>query len=278
MSGEWFRLSEQQLVDAIGAAEGLAVELRSVEQAFTGLDELSDCVSDGAQLAPTAELKEWFHRWERAELLIKPLKELKERIVVLTKQANERGEDLNDVARVIEVPKKTLDKKELKNSHPDVYQRYLVASEKVTGRFIFERKGLKDLDLESEWPECSAFLASSNSILDRVHQGELGLPDVYRISFQLKPFEARADLDQTLAEGVLKRACGTAPGIDSICKWVRSLSSVEKFDEKRFVSENPELAFQFTSNSTTTRVIKNVGNRNFDEQSQEAVSESGEIA
>jgi len=270
VSGEWFLLSEAQLTSAVQAAEDLASELRAVEPKFVGLEDLNSVISEGESIEPSQELLSWFHRWERAELVIKKTKELKERIVTMTKDANARGEDLTDHARVLEVSRSVLNKNELQTSYPDIYKHYLISTEKVAGRFIFDRSGLDHLDLASEWPEFASFLSSANSVLAQATEGAATLAEISRISFRLMPFDARAELDQILAEGVLKRACGTAPGINSICKWTRALSTVEKFDEKQFVAENPELAARLTTSTMVTRVVKNTGNRDFDDDNVDA--------
>ena len=261
VQGEWFKLTDESLQEIITESERLATELRSVQAELGSADAYKNVPSTDETVTPDAVVASWYQRWLRSEIQLEAIEPIRTRLAELAKAADAEGEDVTHVATVSTVTKTKFDLKKLKAEHPDIYAAFLIDQEKLVGPFRMNRDPLKALSLAEVEPALEALITALSAAAERVSAGEIPLASLKEFQVTLEPYEARAEWDKTLAEGVIKAVSGPTQGVDGVCTWNRRNEVKQKFDEQAFGAAHPELKAALTVATTETRATPAKYNR-----------------
>jgi len=244
VSGEWFEFDEEADVDAaVAKAKSLAAEVAELVPLFDRAAELKKVESNKKALPATPELLELARKNAVAKLQIDlcgdAAVELKRKLVA----AVEAGEDITEVAgtNVRNFSPKFLES-DFSAAHPDLYTEYLVQVSSWESRFLNKLKATKS-DLDEEF--ATAFAEIEAAIADVADHSEISKLNVPNLN--LTHLAGLATWNEAITQAQLKIALGEYDEITGVCSWKRYPKVTEKFDSRRFASENPELARQFVS-------------------------------
>lgn len=257
VEGEWFYLDDKTLDAAIKEAERISLKIDEHKTALQTADEANNKVSIEPERESTKEEMELLDKAIKAGELLK-LAEQKEQLIK-TKLLVEMG-DSKGIDEIVLIQERksfpSIDKKSLREAHPDIYAQYVVEKEKLKRSFSLAKRprSLEKLD-----PDLDATLKGLNSTEGKSDEPVFNDPPKERNSLlEDLHFEylsamkstSEAKLEKVLLEAQIKAACGSAKGISDVCAWSRELTTGKEFDTSRFKKEHEELARQFTKQGT----------------------------
>ena len=144
------------------------------------------------------------------------------------------------------IRQRVLDEEGLKSQTPEIYEKFLVETKGLSRSFALASKTRSPAQLEPVLAaEQAVFKEQVAKALDTrgSHLAERTAPlcrfheDYLRLLGKI----SRASIEKDLLEVQIKSACGSAKGIEGVCKWARTLKTKVYFDRKAFKKVHPEL-------------------------------------
>jgi hypothetical protein len=155
----------------------------------------------------------------------------------------------------------SLEKDRLQAEHPELFAAYVMSHETLARRKQPRKSantfdiGVHDANLAQVLQRVAPVVSSVECELDSVALA-------HELHLSLMQYASVFDWRKELAVLNLQALCGTAPGIEDLITWNRTRKVEEKFDDKRFKSENVELAAAFSVTKTVRRFVTEP-NRNY---------------
>ena len=231
--GEWFRFqNESEITEAVSKAQELAAMAASRTPVFAEAEALSNFASEGDVRPNTPDTQKSLADYAANAALFDEYQALSQRIkTVLEATLAEQGaEVLEGIYKVI--PKYyepsfsvTMFKKEFRKSHADLISKCEVKIPKFSASFEWILDGI-EIGIPAEVKDNLARLSGEIDLA-------IAQDDFFALNdLLLQIHEESAPLEWEIAylEAKVKQACGTAPGIEGVCSWVRGIKERNKFD------------------------------------------------
>lgn len=253
--GEWFHFPGDVTADAVRAAEDLAGRMAVVADVAGRIETLKNVESNGQIVAPTDELLSWHASLLELKAQVKLCKAMNATMDSVAVAAAAEGRDATAVVEVRERQgRQVFNMEEFQANHPDLWAEYVVQTSKIDGKFTIA--GVRALPDPFELnPRLAELSLEVDSLVAAIQAGTAEPSALNRPRLVLREIETVLDLEETLLDIQLRDACAEADGIDGICAWKRVTKVQEKFDQKRFAAEQPELVQKYTTRTDPTQAV-----------------------
>lgn len=248
ISGEWFHFTPSEFKAAIATAESLSGEIGANLDSFRRAAKLKDELSSEKVLKPTAAVLKTYDEYQRAQVRITRCSEIIKQVKDLFRESIYKKEDVGHMARWQEKAiQEIFDQAQLQEKYPKLFEEFCVTSESLSGRFSVTKSKVPQVSLDRIDKQLFNFGLEIESMIERAKKDKFKKEDLFQQYLRLLGFKARAELDQDIAEAIIKVACKRAAGIEGVCKWPRAMKSGESFDEEGFIAAHPKIAKKFIS-------------------------------
>jgi hypothetical protein len=251
---EWFRLSDDELVDAIQTAERLAKEAFLHVPVMLEAEKLKTIESSAEKIAPTDESTQWINALAVAKEALKLCSSMSKSYTdVATQLAPEERAEAE--AEELVITEHYLDKKfdeiGFSEKYPKILKKYRSVSVDIGGRFS---PTLPDVELAEVARELVDFCSDFSDACDQVRKGELAFGDLFDLRQLLEQFSGSHSWDADVADAHLRVICGSSAGIDGQVTWNRKAKEKASLDLERLESDHPEKYQEFVTVKTLTRL------------------------
>jgi len=248
--GEWFEMDDTQVAEAIIQAEDLNQLIESHRPQIELATTIYNVISNGkTKKASKDELElavDWLETKKKHVLA-------KNNVSLFTHRLRRLMGDCRGIEGVIDFQDKLtvsrLDKKKIKEKHPQIVKQYTTTKTSISGTLIPEHtnpqlkvldenlakqiKAEKDLQISGSDPgDFSNGSTTRTSEIEQAHSDYLDSLGKAR--------ELKIELD--LIVDRVKATCGLNDGIEGLCTWKREESASEKTDWKQLVEDHPKIA------------------------------------
>lgn len=249
ISGEWFILDPGQREELLGKARELAVQASSAAANLARAAELKDMVSAGDKIVPDEAMR----ALHAAALVLKDRQKRTNDIIKVVKPTlqssiqNDGGSNSTGTLQQRRL-RGRFDLASFKSAHPDLWCAYVTVSHEPGGRFTLVASAIRDesADLADLERRCDAVRGSDAPGLEE---------ELHSVYLDAVAISAQTKWDLARTENQLKVLCGTAPGIDGVCSWSRTMQVKESFDEKALETDRPDLFGQFVTAGQTRQAL-----------------------
>lgn len=251
ITGEWFKLTTQQLQEAIEEGYRINAEQEAVADAYLHAEQLKTTPSNGALIGAREDELE-LHRQaveykNTLTVLNAQLKLCKNKVLsyVGTKAGIEGVLDTKFTEEST-----TWDTKAFKENHPELFEQFSVVKTKVGGAFLLQgASSLKVLDeqLKAALAE-SKFDSPIVADIDRENlaerTNELEQLHLNYIQLNKEIYLTNWKYDQVIAQ--LQSRMGNYFEMEGIAKWKREEKGTKSLNKKALFEVHPELEEQYT--------------------------------
>jgi len=261
VTGEWFKMTDDEVKQAIAKAESIIGEQQSVEDTISESYDLGDVKSNGRIVDPTDDYRE---AWQALVDLKYDLEVVRTRQKIVERQLRAAMGTFAGIEGVVDFIEKTIadsfDKKKFIEEEPDIAAEYTSEEEKpVSGSFLLKNvRKLKDDD-----PNLKKELDANPENKPAFSEVQLGTelpitPDLTSLHANFLEFEdtiATLGWECDMAEAKLKCMLGVNETIEGLCAWKRQSKTTEKFDTTQFKEDHPDLYGQYIKPETSTYAV-----------------------
>jgi hypothetical protein len=248
ISGEWFRFeSEAAVREAAGLAQTYAKQVGEKMPSFEKAKTLKLVLSEGDILGASETILGIAKEVSLASVTLDAYDQLISRIDSVFKNviAEEGHVALERIIKVINVvPDPAFSvaefKKELKTSRPELIEKCIVEEPKLSEDF----KLLFELTSDAISKEVTDYISTANSVIEK----SIAEKDYFRLNelkLEVKRLKAPLEWIVESGEADIKVECGTAPGIEGVCSWVRKITTKKSFSSGILRELEPELYERF---------------------------------
>jgi hypothetical protein len=248
ISGEWFQFDSEAVIrEAVALAQSYSKQVGERMPFFEKAKNLKLVLSEGNIRGATDSLLGVAKDVALASVTIDAYRQLISNIDSVFKNviAEEGSVALEKIIRVINVVPDpafsvTEFKKEFKTSRPELIEKCTVEEPKLSE--IFELLVVLTSDAISK--EVQEYIATANSVIEKAILEK----DYFRLNeLKLEVMRLKAPLEWIVESGEadIKVECGTAPGIEGICSWVRKITPKKSFSSGILFELEPDLYERF---------------------------------
>jgi hypothetical protein len=240
LPGEWFRLDDSQLQQAIARCTELAATNLSYVPMFEQAEELEQEPSTSELLPASADASHWGEELRCAAFGLKLISTALDSYKTFLVEARTRGvlvEDYIDVAET--AGRQTLDRALFKDAHPGIVAAFTVTATEVIPKFSIT--SMKGEDFASD-ARLASVVASTGSLEAAIQRAEVtngALDSMHQLFLTLIGLEPALKKSRAIAEANLKVLCGINAGIDGICTWSRTEKETMETDWKAIKDAHP---------------------------------------
>lgn len=252
--GEWFQLSESQILEAVDFCESLAKRFDGEKEVLDKADELKDIVSNGETVGTSEEAQKWLNEYWRARLIVKRCDSITTVYHRTIGDADEQGEDVSGTAAIQDrAPSAVFNEKGFKAKYQDLWTQHLI-EKNVPPRFIPERISGDSLPVDDFQAEFNVLASKMEKALSTEGGKSHTLFDIHEVYLDLLSYEKQAQVDEGIAEAHLKVLCAENDGVQSVCKWSRETVK-EELDKKALKSNHPNEYAEFESRGVPVKAV-----------------------
>jgi hypothetical protein len=253
--GEWFQLSESQILEAVDFCESLAKRFDGEKEVLDKADELKDIVSNGETVGTSEEAQKWLNEYWRARLIVKRCDSITTVYHRTIGDADEQGEDVSGTAAIQDrAPSAVFNEKGFKAKYQDLWTQHLI-EKNVPPRFIPERISGDSLPVDDFQAEFNVLASKMEKALSTEGGKSHTLFDIHEVYLDLLSYEKQAQVDEGLAEAHLKVLCSENDGIEGVCKWTRRSTVKETLDKTMLKSNHPKEYEEFESRGKAVKAV-----------------------
>jgi hypothetical protein len=256
LPGEWFRLDDQTLQQAISRCETLAAAYGASIPMFEEAERLKGLPSSSDLLPASEEAEGW---WSTHRCLTYGLKQISNVFTsykAFLVDAKARGVNVDDYVQISErAGRPTFDKALFQTNYSEIFQSFTVTVIKVNEKFsVTPVKGESFSGDEriAEAIETTAVLAAS---ITRADESEQALDAMHQLYLTLIGLQPSLKKQVEIAEANLQALCGTNAGIETICTWPRLEEAVSETDWDAIKAAHPAERASCTRMSTPSPTV-----------------------
>lgn len=246
--GEWFKLSESELVDAITMCKTFALSTEEHEGRLIQVALLESCESKAELVDASEEALNWARIFIEASAVVSSCKKLSASFTAHTAAARDRGEETIAIAKVqTRKGAETFDDDGFKNEFPELLAQFEESKESISKTFTLSNKKSYDLDIARIHPELFGLQQRFDEIAAKVvseEQAVVGLQDIY---LNVLGILTEANWDKEVAQTHLKLICGDAAGINGVCSWSRVRKVTLSINKRALKSTYPDEYAKYVS-------------------------------
>ncbi len=245
ITGEWFLLNDQELKQVIRDAEAVKQQQKKHHTTVLHAEELSKSISNGVIIPADEEvlvLKSQFNQLKSKQKIIDAKLQVIRSEIYSAMNGNGSIPGVANISKT--EPKPGFDTKRFIEKHPDLYNRYLTQQEiDISGSISFSgvpslqkineelHKQLKEIPDENLPGSKLTQQTARTKKIEKLHENHLRELRLQRL----------IKWEVFLLEAKFKTIIGENTGVENVCKWNRVEKKKEKFDEKQFKEDHPEL-------------------------------------
>ena len=244
--GEWFRMDETTLQEAIQEGKRIDQEVSACSEALTTAAEANNLESSEPEREANEEelglLASAIKSAEGLKHLQTKLSCLKTGLVAGMGAAK----GIEDILTFTEKTRQPSFNEELfKEEHPEKYDRFLVEKTGLSRSFSLARNPRSPSELCPEW------VAQTKEYKDKVEKEAPftaptskrndALEDLHEQYLKVMGETSQATINKDILDAQIKAACGTAKGIEGVCTWNRIQKQTTGFSATALAEEEPEL-------------------------------------
>ena len=246
--GEWFQLSESQILDAFDFCQSLAKRFEREKGVLDTAKKSKDEVSNGEITGTSEEAQTWLNAYWCARFTIDRCDSITTVYHRTIRDADEQGEDVSGTAAIQErAPRAVFDEKGFKAKYENLWTKHLIQKESIASRFSAQKISEDSLLVDDFQAEFQMLANKMEEALLNEGGNSQTLFDVHEVYLNLLSFEKQAQVDMDIAEAHLKVLCAENDGIQNVCKWTRKLTVKEVLDTKALKSNHPNEYAEFES-------------------------------
>ena len=259
LPGEWFKLDDGQLSQAIARCNTLAATNSSYVPMFEEAERLENHPS-GADLLPVSdEAKQLWSAHRASTYGLKQISDVISSYKVFLVSAKSRGVEVDDYVRISEsAGRQTLDKALFRKDHLDIVQSFTVTVTQLSGKFSVTISKGEDFSNDAQIAETLTATAALAAAITRAEESTHALDAMHQLYLTLIGLQPALKKQVAIAEANLQVLCGTHAGIETICSWPRAEEESSKTDWKAIKDTHPSehAACTRMGNPSQTVVLK----------------------
>lgn len=258
VSGEWFKLDQPALADAVARCTVLAETYAAHLPTLQSANAYDQSLSVPITIMATDESRAWQLTYLRAKNGSRIIDSAHKRFQKFLEQLHEAGVEVIQLVTFEDAKGRQLfDDSSFKERFPALWQQHLVRSTSIPQ----PRNRVVSLP-DNEVGESDA-VTETRVIATRLEefqqsgaQDPESLNEMHSLFLQLLSLEALFTEQEMLAEAYLKAFCALNEGIEGVYKWKRVEEVKESLDKGSLKEHFPSEYQQFTSQAAATRRIK----------------------
>ena len=254
--GEWFQLSESEILEAFDFCQSLAKRFEREKGVLDTAKKSKDEVSNGEITGTSEEAQTWLNAYWCARFIIDRCDSITTVYRRTIRDADEQGEDVSGTAEIQKrAPRAVFDEKGFKAKYEDILTKHLIQNESIAPRFKAVEVSEDSLPIDDFQAEFHGLAHKMEEALSKEGGNSQVLFDVHEVYLNLLSFEKQAQVDMDIAEAHLKVLCGENDGIQNVCKWTRKLTVKEVLDTKALKSNHPNEYAEFESRGKAVTAV-----------------------
>ena len=233
VSGEWFKLDQPALADAVARCRVLAETYAAHIPALEAASALEGVESVQEMLPATDESRAWQIIYLKAKAGVKLIDTATKSFQEFLGRLHDTGTDVSHIATIKELPgSQRFDESVFKERFPDLWQQHLLSTT-VMGRSSLRVTPLTSTSFDNadELGETRSVAQLLDELQGREKSDHAALSEMHGNYLQLIGHEALFDEQVMLAGAYLKMLCGNHEGIDGVCKWKREMEPKSVLDK-----------------------------------------------
>jgi hypothetical protein len=247
-SGEWFRMDESTLKEAIAEGKRIDAEIKKSAQALASSADANNEVSSEPERAPDEEELSLLGKAVEAGEALNRLKARQASLEWELRASMGSAKGIDGILCVMagHFARPLFDEEALLADEPDIHEQFQIEESSLKRSFSLATKtrsvGELEPDLvarQKEWEEVS--IVEFEGLDKPAAERSAELADLHEQYLKVLGEVSRAKINKDLLEARIKTACGTARGIDGVCRWSREVITQKKFDHSSFEQAHPEL-------------------------------------
>jgi hypothetical protein len=259
LPGEWFRLDDSQLSEAIARCTALATTNGSYIPIFEEAERLESLPS-GADILPASDEATLLLGAHRASTYgLKQISDVISRYKVFLVSANARGVNVDDYVRISEsAGRQTLDKTLFRKNYFEIVQSFTVTETQLGSKFSVASNKSDNFSGDERIADSLATTAALAAAITRAEESTQALADMHQLYLSLIGLQPALKKQVAIAEANLQVLCGTHAGIDTVCSWPRMQEQSSRTDWKAIKDAHPSehAACTRMGNPSQTVVLK----------------------
>ena len=254
--GEWFQLSESQILEAFDFCQTLAKRFDGEKDVLDKAGASEEWVSNGEIGETSEEAQKWLNEYWRARFVIDRCDSITTIYHRTIRDADEQGEDVSGTAEIQKrAPRAVFDEKGFKAKYEDIWTKHLIQKESIASRFSAQKISEDSLPVDDFQVEFHVFANKMEEALSNEGGNSQALFDVHEVYLNLLSFEKQAQVDKDIAEAHLKVLCAENDGIQDVCKWTRKSTVKEALDKTVLKSNHPNEYAEFESRGEAVTAV-----------------------
>ena len=255
--GEWFQLSESQILEAFDFCQSLAKRFEREKGVLDTAKKSKDEVSNGETIGTSEEAQKWLNEYWRARFVIDRCDSITTVYHRTILDADEQGEDVSGTAAIQKrAPRAVFDEKGFKAKYQDLWTQHLIEKESIAApRFIAVKISEDSLPVDDFQAEFHVLASKMEEALSPEGGKSQTLFDVHEVYLNLLSFEKQAQVDMDIAEAHLKVLCAENDGIEGVCKWTRKSTVKKTLDKTALKSNHPKEYEEFESRGKAVTAV-----------------------
>jgi len=240
LPGEWFRLDDSQLQQAIARCTELAATNLSYVPMFEQAEQLAQELSTSQLLPASEEAERWGAEYRCAVFGLKLITTSLDRYKNFLVGAKTRGVLVDNYIDVLDTAgRQTLDKALFKESHPEIVKLFTVTSTEVMSKFsIVSIKG-ESFTTDARLAGVVASTEALDAALQSADESKSALDAMHLLYLALIGLQPVLKKSLAIAEANLQVLCRVNAGIDGICSWPRTEKEASETDWKAIKEAHP---------------------------------------
>jgi hypothetical protein len=259
VSGEWFKFEDPTLLpQAVSKASELALEMKPLIPLLQLANHLDDVVNDSGKLPYDSALSVYFEPLIVVKKKVSLIEGVLTDIRAFFKDyvAEKGTEDVKDLAvESISYPKAKFNVELFELENPDLFEECKIQATSIKkGGFRLSEKA-KFEDLDEDFTE---FFTDAQSKYDAA----VAIDDLYTLNdlrVELDTAKSLLAWEKELNTAYIKKACGSAEGIEDICSWKRELKSTNEFSEEKLIEKDKTLYATYLVPQEPKKTLKYIG-------------------
>lgn len=227
LPGEWFRLDDQALQQAISRCETLAAAYGASIPMFEEAERLKGLPSSADLLPASEEARSWWSTHRCLSYGLKQISNVFTSYKAFLVDAKARGVTVDAYVTISEsAGRQTIDRALFRKNYLEIVQSFTVTSTKLSDKFSITPVKGEDFSTDERISDAVTATAALAAAITQADELKQALDVIHQIYLELIGLQPSLKKQVEIAEANLKALCGTHAGIETICTWPRAEEEV----------------------------------------------------
>lgn len=241
VSGEWFNFNNIPVGTAIAEANSLS------RNAIANLEDLSQAEilkskkSTPNLIPPNKETLKLFHDYVQINFQIKQCKELTKKIQDVLYQASLNKLEIDHLLEIQKrKPAQRFSEDLFAEKFPKIFSQFVETVNEIKQRFTWGSSRDMEFDLQKLNGDLFELVREADSLTNATLTKSNAADKLHFLYLTILTYQSPLEWKKDLIEAKVKSACGTAAGIEDICKWNRVQEQRQKLDREAVKEAHPK--------------------------------------